>query len=222
MNIKTKIFSLCTLAVMTITFAGNSFAAGKPFTDLENVFQKEKVLALQQKGYVNGVADGLFAPDNKVSAAEGIQFIVNGLKLNIDHIRFIKEPKATDYYPKADNDAWYAKALIIASLNGLDLPNNLNPSQKWSREEFTFYLIKATERNGNLPLIKLVPVKITDENEISIGNNGAIQRSLAYGVSKLNSEGKFNPKEKITRAEAAEQIYNVLEYIRVHPAADLK
>ncbi|MBB6217853.1 hypothetical protein HNQ80_003989 [Anaerosolibacter carboniphilus] len=218
MAIKSKMISLGSAAVITLTLAGHSFAAAIPFTDLGDINAKEKILVLQEKGYVKGVADGLFAPNSVITAAEGIQLIVNALELNLDTVRFIKEPKATDYYTKANDDAWYAGALIIAAVNGLEFPNDLDPSQEWTREEFTYHLIKAVEAHSNLPMIKIIPADITDGDQITMDYSGAIQRALIYGVVQLDAEGKFNPRAKISREEAAGQIYNVLEYIKAHPA----
>ncbi|TEB05574.1 hypothetical protein Psch_02615 [Pelotomaculum schinkii] len=61
MSIKSKMVSLSAAAVLTLTFAGHSFAAANPFTDLTNVTAKEKIIALQEQGYVKGVGDNLFA-----------------------------------------------------------------------------------------------------------------------------------------------------------------
>jgi hypothetical protein len=183
---------------------------------------KEKITALQGKGYVKGIGNGLFAPNKKITAVESVQLIVNAFKLNIDNIRFIKAPKATDYYVNADNDAWYADTLIIAAMNDIGLPKDFNPSQNWTREEFTYQLIKATEKHGQLPMIKLNPVAIADEDQLTVDYSGAIQRALVYGVTKLDQDGKFNPKTEISRAEAAEQIYNALEYIKAHPAPQVQ
>ncbi len=218
MNMKSKIATLSTATVLILTLAGQSFAATYPFTDLTNVGAKEKILILQEKGYMQGIGDDLFAPNATITAAQGIQFIVNALKLNLDHVRFIKEPKATDYFSKADNDAWYANALIVASVNGLELPNDLDLSQEWTREEFTYRLIQAIETHKNLPMINLVPVAIADQDQLSASYDGAIQRGLFYGIIKLDAQDKFNPKGTITRAEAAEEIYNGLEYIKTHTA----
>lgn len=218
MSMKSKIVSLSTVAVLTLSLAVNCFADATPFTDIANIDVKDKIISLQDKGYVKGVGNSLFAPDKKITAVESIQLIVNAFKLNIDTIRFIKEPKATDYYGKADNDAWYANTLIIAAMNGIELPKDLDPNQKWTREEFTYQLIKATEKYANLPMIKLNSVSITDQDQLTIDYSGAIQRALTYGVVQLDAEEKFNPKDEISRAEAAEQIFNTLEYIKAHPA----
>jgi len=218
MNIKSKLVTFSTVAVLTLSLTAQCFATAiaTPFTDLENIAAKDKILSLMEKGYVKGVSDGIFAPDKTITAAESIQLIVNAFDLNLDTVRFIKEPKATDYFENADNDAWYANTLIIAAVKGLELQRDLNPNQEWTREEFTYNLIKATEQHGNLPMIKIIPQEIADENELTVDYNGAIQRSLVYEITKLDEEGKFNPKEKISRAEATEQIYNALEYIKAH------
>ena len=224
MTMKSKMITLGAAAVITFTLVGNSFAAIIPFTDLGDVGTKDKILALQEDGYVKGIADGIFAPNRTMTAAEGIQLIVNALELNLDLVRFIKEPKATDYFIKADDDAWYADALIIAAGNGLELSGDINPSQEWTREEFTYQLIQAMEVHRNLPMIKLIGMNIADEDQLSVGYSGTIQRALVYGVTKLDSEGKFNPKAAISREDAAEQIYNALEYIKKHlsPGLDAK
>lgn len=218
MNIKSKLVTFSTVAVLTISITAQCFAAATPFTDIENIVSKDKILSLLEKGYVKGVSDGIFAPNKTITAAESIQLIVNAFDLNLDTVRFIKEPKATDYFENADNDAWYANTLIIAAVKGLELKNDLNPNQEWTREEFTYNLIKVTEQHGNLPMINIIPKEIADEEELTVVYSGAIQRSLVYGITKLDADGKFNPKEKISRAEATEQIYNALEYIKAHQA----
>lgn len=205
-------------ALLTLSFAGQSFAASSPFSDLGNTSVKNKIVILQEKGVLNGVGGGQFLPNSAMTAAQGIQLMVNALDLNIDLLRFIKEPKATDYYANANNDAWYADALIIAANNGLDFPADLKPDQAWSREVFTHELILAIEQHSNLPMIKIMPVEIADVAEFTNGYDGSIQRALVLGIAKLDAKGNFHPADNITRAEAAEMTYNALEYIKAHPA----
>ena len=216
---KSKIISLCTAAILAVTLSGQVLALSTPFTDIANSSAKDKITALQEKGFVKGIGNDLFAPEKTITAAESIQLIVNALDLNIDTIRFIKEPKASDYFKKADDNAWYASAFIIAPLNGLELPNDLDPSATWTKQEFTYQLITAMELKANLPMIKLIPVKITDEASLEASYSGAIQRALLYKVVSLDAAGNFNPTEKLTRANAAEQIYNALEYLKAHRPA---
>ncbi|OBZ13085.1 S-layer homology domain-containing protein [Bacillus sp. FJAT-26390] len=215
---KFKLITLAATAVLTLSIAGQSFAAASTFTDLTNGAAKDKISSLQQRGLVHGISSDRFSPDATLTAAQGIQLIVNALDLNMDLIRFIKEPKATDYFEKADNAAWYANTLIIAASNNMDLPKDLDPNQTWTKEQFTHQLILAIELHSNLPMIKLLPVEIGDEADLSVEYGGSIQRALALGIAALDAEGNFKPQESITRADAAVLIFNALAYIEAHPA----
>jgi hypothetical protein len=218
MKSKFKIITITTAAVLSLTIAGQSFAAIQPFSDLKTVAAQDKIIALHEKGIVHGVTSKLFAPMTTITAAQGIQLIVNAFDLNLDFVKFAKEPKATDYYVLANNDAWYADALIISVINGIELPKDLDPNEKWTREEFTYQLVQAMEQHGDLPMIKLIPVEIGDDRDLTVDYSGSIQRALVYGVVKLDEDQNFHPQSEISRADAAEQVYNALEYLKAHPA----
>lgn len=218
MKTKFKMITLSTVTALMLSFAGQSYAAITPFSDLTHIAAKDKIIALQEQGLVQGISASLFAPNDTITAAQGIQLIVKAVNLNLDLVRFLVEPKATDYFKNADNDAWYANALITASVNGVVLPTDLDPNKKWTREEFTHQLISTIEAHSNLPQIKLVPAQINDNTDLTIDYEGSIQRALAYHVVQLDEQGNFHPKAEISRAEAAVQIYNALEYIKAHPA----
>lgn len=83
-----------------------------------SVFAKNKIVTIKDH------------PKNSISAATAVSLIVKGLNLNIDNIRFIKEPKASDYYTKVKDNAPYAGDFIIAQFNGLELPKDINPRPK--------------------------------------------------------------------------------------------
>jgi len=213
MKLKTKWLLLGMVVLLMLTLAGPVLAVGVPFTDLENISSKEKILSLQERGYVGGIGGGLFAPAKVITGAESIQLLVNMLDLNLDLVRFIKEPLATDFFPKADNKAWYANTLIIAAVNGVELSKDFDPGEEWTREQFTYQLVQAMEVKRQLPQLKIVPVDFADRGEISTGYDGAIQRALIYKIVQLDAAKRFNPQAQLTRAEAAEQIYNALEYL---------
>jgi len=212
MNFKARIMILSTILILLLQI--QSFAATIPFTDINDSPAKEKIISLQDRGILKGTGDNAFSPEDTITASQGVQLIVNALGLNLNNVRFIKEPKATDYFVNADNDAWYANAFIIAAVKGMVFPTDLDPGKEWSREEFTHYLILSIEAHYDLPKIKLIGVNIADEALITAEYSGSIQRSLAYGIVSLDSESKVNPKGEMLREEAAVQIYNALEYIK--------
>jgi len=203
-------------ALLSLTLVGQSLAATTNFTDIDKSAAKDSIILLQQNGIVDGVTPTLFAPDESVTAAQTVQLFVKAFGLNLDLIRFVKEPKATDYFAKASNDAWYSQAFIIAAVNNIDLPKDLDPSKKLSREAFTHLLVHAIEVHNNLPLINPVVVDIKDTDQIDVNYSGSIQRALKYGIIKLNADGSFSPKAEITRADAAVEIFNALAYLKAH------
>jgi hypothetical protein len=220
---KRSIFKKTIIAsVLTLALAGQCFAGTVPFTDISGVAGKDKIVSLQEQGIIKGNGTGLFVPDAPVTASQGIQLLVNAFHLNIDNIRFIKAPKASDYFKNAKDDAWYSNAFIIISFSGLDLPSDLDPNAKWTRGEFTYYLVTLMEKQGNLPLIKLIPADISDSAKINILYSGAIQRALVYKLVQLDADGGFRPKEPVTRADAATAVYQALEYLKAHPVPQVQ
>ncbi|MFA4132841.1 MULTISPECIES: S-layer homology domain-containing protein [unclassified Brevibacillus] len=216
MNIRKNMISLSLLALFTVSFSQPSFAATTPFTDLGQSGAKDKILSLQQQGVIKGVDDSKFAPNETITAAQGIQLMVNAFDLSLAAITFVKAPQATDYFTKANNNAWYAESLIIAAVNGLELPNDLDPNAEWTREQFIHQLMKVMETKGNLPMIKLVPVEIKDDHDLTVDYQGSIQRALARDIIELDKENKLHPQKPVTREEAAEMIYNALAYLKSH------
>ncbi|WP_222429986.1 S-layer homology domain-containing protein [Paenibacillus cremeus] len=215
MKSRKKLLSLSAAAVLSLTLAGQSFAATAAFTDLEQVAVKEKIISLQTQGLVSGISNDLFQPNATLTAAQGIQLIVKALGLNLNAIRFVKAPQATDYFAKAKNDAWYSQGFIIAANNGLNLPSDLDPDQKWTKATFTKELLLALDSHNIMHMMKLPPIDIKDKADISVDDLGAIQAAIYKGITSLDADGNFHPQAEITRAQAAEMIFNALKY--VHP-----
>lgn len=203
---------------LILALSGQSFAGAASFSDISGVSEQDKILSLKEQRIVKGTGNGLFAPGAPMTAAQGIQLLANAFDLNIDNIRFIKAPRASDYFKKADDGAWYSDALIVISFSGLELSSDLDPDGKWTREEFTHYLVTLMEKQGNLPKVKLLPVDIADESKMNVVYSGSIRRALLYQLVQTDADRNFRPKAPITRSEAAVQVYNALEYLKTHAA----
>lgn len=206
---KIAALSLSILLGSSLTF-GSAYA----FTDLEEG-QATAVLALKDRGIVSGFDNEHFVPKGKISYAQSVQMIVKGLDLNMDNLRFIKQPLASDSYSNIPNDAWYAEAFIIAHYSNLDIPKDVNPNATITREQFGNLLVKALETKGQFPLVKMyIPIK--DEDQLTVDYQGTIQRLLLYKITALDGNGKFNPKSELTRGEAANWLYNAIRVLEAH------
>ncbi len=208
--------SLAIASVLTLSFGATTFAASS-FNDIAKVEGKDKIVSLQERGFISGVTATQFKPDQTLNAAQGVQMLVNSFQLSLAQFQFIKAPEASDSYTKVKDGVWYSDAFIIAAINGVEIPRDIDPAAKLTREQFTNYLMASMQIAGNLPMFKIDPVAIADESKITPSYQGAIQRSLALKINELDDKGQFDPKQPVTRAEAAVMIYNALDYLQKHP-----
>ncbi|MNN05158.1 hypothetical protein D3C81_1179110 [compost metagenome] len=134
--------------------------------------------------------------------------------MSLAAIDFNKAPLASGTFTKVKDNAWYAEAFVNAHYNGIEIAADIDPSKPITKELFTNLLIQGIEKVGNLPMINIVPADIADADALEPSFQGSIQRSLKYNINTLDANGKFNPKQEITRAEAAVMLYNALEYLK--------
>lgn len=202
------------LAVLSLSFtlAGSAFA----FSDIGKDKEKEAIERLYKQGIVSGIGKGKFSPQASLSAGNAVALIVKGLELDIDGISFIKKPKASDYFTKVKDNAWYAESFIIAHHHNLGVPRDINPNAAVTREQFAHWLYSAIEAKGEYAWIELY-ISIKDEDQINKAWMPSIQRLLIGNIAALNEDGKFRPKQPITRSEAAGMLYRAIEFVKNVP-----
>ncbi|MBE9598148.1 protease complex subunit PrcB family protein [Pedobacter sp. MC2016-24] len=159
-------------------------------------------------------------PISKVSFGKGIDLIVKALGLNIDNIRFIKAPKATDYVVKADNKAYYAQSIIIAACNGIKLNRSMNPAASMTREQFAIGLNEGIQGTGNYP-VNMMWLQVNDEKKFGQGGLASVQNLVKFNVVKLEN-GNFRPKALITATEAAKMLNLAAAFVKAHREANVE
>ncbi|MFC5403126.1 S-layer homology domain-containing protein [Cohnella soli] len=161
----------------------------------------------------NSSKHGNNADNAAIDVATSVTLIVKGLGLNIDNLRFIKEPKASDYFTKVKDNASYANDFIIAQYNGLGLPKDINPAAKVTREQFSVWLYGALSHKGDYAWVEIF-ANIKDAKNISKTSMEAIQRLLIAKVVTLDSKGYFYPKNKVTVAQAKTMVARTATFIK--------
>lgn len=210
-----KRFSMTAAALLlSVSMASQAFAADA-FADIAGSASKAQIEALQQKGIIKGVTATEFHPEDQLTAAQGISLIVRTTQISLAAFSFIKAPVADDYYTNIANDAWYAEDFVIAQVNGLDIPADIDPNAALTKEEFVHYLVQAVELTGEYPTIKMY-IPIADEDDINVDYQGTIQRALLYKFITLDEEGNFDPAHVLTRAEAAAILFEARAFIDAH------
>ncbi|MBC8081272.1 MAG: protease complex subunit PrcB family protein [Gorillibacterium sp.] len=189
------------------------------FSDSSRHQNNDKINALQESGVLFGEPGGKFNAEGKLTYAAGVSMIVKGLNLNLDNIRFIKAPMASDYFTYVKDNAWYSEAFIIAQVKGLELPRDVKPGEAMTREAFAHYLFRAIEANGPHAYIMLF-TEIKDEASINPAFSGSIQNLLHSNVIELDANQYFAPKAKISRGVAADWLYNAIQFVKNTPIPD--
>lgn len=199
------------LLILTLMMGGSALA----FNDIKDTVGKEEIMALKDKGILSGITDTTFAPQGKLTYAQGITLIVKGLDLNTNAIDFFKMPEASDVFTKVANKAWYAQSLLYAKLNGLKLAKDLDPNKLMTREEFTNFLIEGINTKGQFPMIMMYAV-INDEKDVNKDYMNSIQQALITKITTVDKEQNFFPKHEITRAEAAIMLFKAIDFVDAH------
>lgn len=217
---KKPLFIVAIVAILLFTLGQTVMA----FSDVGKNPNAEKINALKERGILSGYADGEFKPNDTLTYASAVSMIVKGLDLNIDHVRFIRMPLASDNHPNLKDDAWYSSAFVIADFYGLDIPKDVNDSDKITKEQFAHHLFKAMMSKGDYAFIEIF-MMLNDEADVDSKYMDSIQKLLISKIASLDKDQNFYPKQAITRGEAAAWLFDGIKFVKeqkpIEPAPEV-
>lgn len=153
------------------------------------------------EGKINGYPDGSFRPDNKITRAEFVQLVNNSL---VDYTSQTSTPftdvKTGDWYLGAVNTAFATEYIKGYS------QTQFGPTKNINREQAAAIMSRIQYLADNTTAVSA----FSDSSNISswaVGQVGAATN--AEFVKGYN--GKFNPLNNLTRAEAVTMLDNVLQ-----------
>lgn len=182
------------------------------FSDVGGSKAEVNIANLQERGVITGINSSSFQPNAQLTYAQAVTMFDKAFNLSLDTIKFVKMPEVSDHYSNMSNDAWYADAFIDSYYNGIVFDQDLNPNDSITREQFAHFLMQQIDRHGNYPLINLYVV-INDQNDIDEQYSHDIQKLIILKFADLSEDANFNPKEPITRGEAAMWLDKGLEFV---------
>ena len=205
-----KRFSIfLTLILTMVLMSGGSVFA---FTDIQGDKGEAAIIALKKSGIINGISAEKFVPRGKVTYAQAVQMLVRGFDLTIDPDQYDKKLKASDIFKNVPDKSWYAKSFVTAYVNGLPIPEDVDPNQKLTREQFAHLLFHAILTKGDFAFIELY-VMMKDEADVSPDFMNSIQKLLVSKIAELD-DGYFYPKKEITRSEAARMLHKAIQFVK--------
>ena len=192
------------------TLTGETEKMHMPFDDIEGVdWASEAILALSDKGIINGKAPNQFNPYDAITREEFVKILIGamGYKPN-DYLKNV--------FADADESDWFCKYINIAYDKGLvkgvgkDL---FGVGENITREDMCVMLYNALKlKNSNISEGASVPFE--DSDEISDYAKTAVGVLTEYGAINGVSETEFQPKGNATRAQAAKVIYLVYDKLK--------
>lgn len=204
-------FFLLSLLIATVSIGGTASALSQSSSNTDTLLQPTLNIKLNDQ-----VMDAQHNKQiTKVSNALAISSIVKHLELNLDRFRFVKEPKATDYFTNMKNDAWYSNAFLIAHLNGIDLSKSINPSGIVTREQFSYWLYQALTTTGDYSWQEIY-MEVKDNSSIKSAYRDSIQKLLIAGIVKLDNKQQFGPTQNITYSEVLNMLQRATQFIKEH------
>ena len=176
-----------------------------PFDDIRNHWSRETIRGLYGAYMVNGMGDGTFAPDKNVTRAEFIKMALG-----------VFDEKTAEYkntYKDVKKDNWYAGFIAKADSCAL-IPAEMKkderilPETPITREEAAAIIANVAKGKGAKAVKNVI---FTDASDVSDWAKDAVSDASSYGIINGYEDGTFKPDGKITRAEAAQMLYKVVE-----------
>jgi hypothetical protein len=192
------------ILVYSVSFADG---VGKGFKDVSAKHWANKFITkLTELGYLKGYTDGTFKPDRPVLRSEFVSIFVNVMNIHVkDDIHLI--------YEDVKYNDWFIKNALAADryLPGYSINNKyyFKPNEPIKREDVAAALVRYYNYDIGIKTNELDSL-FSDSFLISHHLRGHVLQAYKNGIM-LGSNGKFNPRQSMTRAEIATLFYRILE-----------
>ncbi|MCR8657026.1 endo-alpha-N-acetylgalactosaminidase family protein [Paenibacillus endoradicis] len=195
----------------TVTNPDPETGTPKQFEDTVNHWANEEISALASKGIIMGKTDQKFAPNMTINRSEIAAMLTRAFGL---------EASGSTSFKDVVEDKWYSDSVIAATEAGLfkGYEGNLfGPTNLLTRQEMAVIIVRALEMKGKLPVgsdnIDKTLAKYKDADQAAVWSKQAFAISIELGLIQGTPDMKLNPKENLTRAEAAVLLSRLLKYL---------
>lgn len=157
------------------------------------------VSSLGGDGIISGYEDGSFKSSKPITRAEFTKLIVSAFSIKAEGQPFSDVSENTWYYP------YVSVAAGSGIVNGYD--GIFNPDANISRQDATVIIYRLSEKLGKNYYGNKT---FLDINDVSLYAVTAVMGLGSMDIINGDNSGRFNPKKQLTRAEAAQIIYNFI------------
>lgn len=170
-----------------------------PFEDVPyNSWYFESVLYCRDNALMNGTSYTVFAPNKSMTRAEFATLLgrLDGATL-----------KEIDKFPDVKQGSWYSGYVGWAVDIGIFIgysDGKFHPTDNITREQMTTVLARYIKYTGvSLPIDADAPAEFKDIEKVAGWAKDGLEAMRTTGLIKGDAGGNFNPKNNMSRAEAA-------------------
>ena len=167
------------------------------------------VSTLSQLQIANGYSDNSFGPTLDITRAEFTKLVYTAF---VDALPEIPEDAEEIVFSDVSRNDWYYYTILDAAMSGLiqGSDSKFNPDEPIKREDAALIIYNAFRKMG----VEIVGVPTYDDkNDVSVYAYTAVGALSKYSIMK-GYNNTFRPLDKISRAEAAQLIYNSLSHLQ--------
>ncbi|MFC5649853.1 S-layer homology domain-containing protein [Paenibacillus solisilvae] len=181
------------------------------FRDLESVraWAGKAIEAAASKGITEGMAPGIFGPNERITRAEFAKMVVRAFNLELND--------AVEQFEDVKGNEWFAPYVQVAYQTGIingRAPGKFEPNARITRAEMATMITRALKVAKGAVDVKDVASELAKFTD-STGVHLSLRSGVAFAANHeliVGNKGKFLPTADATRAEAAVIIYRSLGF----------
>ena len=191
----------------TTTKAKETLPAGV-YTDTKDNWARDAIQAMSQAGYLSGYSDNTFKPSAQITREQAAAIYGKVLQhnLNEQELADIVTKESATSYSDVEADRWSNSAIKLVSVAGVMQGTSktaFTPSKTMNREEFVASAASLAKKLNITTPVKTEKIRFKDEDSISLDYVADINYMAERGIVASGTTENFNPKQPVTRAQAA-------------------
>ena len=196
-----------TTEAKTTTKAKEALPAGV-YTDTKDNWARDAIQAMSQAGYLSGYSDNTFKPSAQITREQAAAIYGKVLQhnLNEQELADIVTKESATSYSDVEADRWSNSAIKLVSAAGVMQGTSktaFTPSKTMNREEFVASAASLAKKLNITTPVKTEKIRFKDEDSISLDYVADINYMAERGIVASGTTENFNPKQPVTRAQAA-------------------
>ena len=178
------------------------------YPDTKDNWARDAIQAMTQAGYLSGYADNTFKPSAQITREQAAAIYGKVLQhnLNEQELADIVTKESATSYSDVEADRWSSSAIKLVRAAGVmegTSKTAFTPSKTMDREQFVASAASLAKKLNLSTPVKTEKVTFKDEASISSAYLADIQYMAQRGIVASGATENFNPKQPVTRAQAA-------------------